>query len=838
LRGKLRSLVWLALLGWAQPLAGQLQPPSAGGIVELDRLLQRLAEPRRILMIGAHPDDEDTEILALAALGYGAEAAYLSLSRGEGGQNLIGPELGEALGLLRSQELLAARGVDGARQFFTRAYDFGFSRSLEEALRFWPLDSLLKDAVRVVRKFRPHVIVSVFTGTPRDGHGQHQAAGVVAQRVFDLAGDPAAFPELASEEGLTPFTPLRLYRSTRFDPQATTIELETGALERRTGRSFHQIAMASRSLHRSQDMGQLQRLGPRTARLQLMKDRSPSAGDGAPSPFAGIPAETSWITRLADSLRSVLNPARPELIAQPLADALARLEREPGAGDTRSRALLEQALAIASGLAIDARADDYELVPGERTAVSVEVFNAGPFPAVVEEVELAIPRGWRVEGPVDRRDSLPPGRLVEREFSLTVARDAPYTQPYFLVRPRVGEGGGMYDWSGAPPSVRGLPFDPPVAVALVKIRVLGAALRLEREVTYRANDQALGEVRQALRVVPPVEVRLQPSVLVWPSGGSRTRSFTVTVTSRLATAARGEVRLELGRWPAPAPQRFSLERAGESAALAFTVELPPNLSSGAVTARAVARLEDGRESSAAVALVDYPHVRPTPYVLPATAEIRVAPIALPAVSRVGYVRGASDLVPEALAQLGLPLEILGAEQLARSDLSVYDAIVIGARAYETDSALVRHNRRLLDYVRGGGLLLVQYQQYAFVTGNYAPYPLTINRPHDRVTDENAPVTILEPAHPAFTRPNRIGPEDWQGWPQERGLYFAGTWDQAYRPLIETADPGYPPLRGGLLLASYGRGTYVYTGLAFFRALPAGVPGAYRLFLNLLALGAR
>ncbi|GIW53393.1 MAG: hypothetical protein KatS3mg081_2748 [Gemmatimonadales bacterium] len=223
---------------------------------------------------------------------------------------------------------------------------------------------------------------------------------------------------------------------------------------------------------------------------------------------------------------------------------------------------------------------------------------------------------------------------------------------------------------------------------------------------------------------------------------------------------------------------------------------------------------------------------------PARAEIRVAPITLPAVSRVGYVRGASDRVPEALLQLGLPLEILSAAQLARSDLSVYDAIIIGARAYETDSALVRHNRRLLDYVRDGGLLLVQYQQYAFVAGNYAPYPLTINRPHDRVTDETAPVTILEPEHPAFTRPNRIGPADWEGWPQERGLYFAGTWDSAYRPLIETADPGYPPLRGGLLVASYGRGTYVYTGLAFFRALPAGVPGAYRLFLNLLALGSR
>lgn len=838
MRAKLPRLLWLVLLGWAHPLAGQLQPPSAGGVLELDRLLQRLAEPRRILVIGAHPDDEDTEVLALAALGYGAEAAYLSLSRGEGGQNLIGPELGEALGLLRSQELVAAREIDGAAQFFTRAYDFGFSRSLEETLRFWPLDTLLKDAVRVVRRFRPHVIVSVFTGTPRDGHGQHQAAGVVAQRVFDLAGDPGAFPELGAEEGLAPWAPLRLYRSTRFDPEATTIEVATGTLDPRTGRSFHQIAMASRSLHRSQDMGQLQRLGPRSARLQLMEDRSQASLEGSSGLFAGVPLESTWITRLADSLRGVLNPARPELIARSLAEALVRLEREPNSGDARARRILERALAIAAGLAMDARADDHELVAGQKTAVSVEVFNAGRYPVAVEGVEFAAPRGWRIEGGGGGRDSLAPGELESWEFSVTVARDAPYTQPYFLVKPRIGGGGGLYDWSEARPSVRGLPFDPPLLSATVKLRVLGAPVRLEREVTYRTNDQATGEARKALRVVPPVEVELEPSMLVWPSGSSRVRSFTVTLTSRLDAAARGEVRLESGGWPAPAPQRFDLQRAGESTTLRFTVELPGDLSRGEVTVRAVARLDDGRESDAAAFLVDYPHIRATPYVRRATAQIRVAPIALPTVSRVGYVRGASDLVPEALIRVGLPLEILTAEQLARADLSAYDAIVIGARAYETDSSLARHNRRLLDYVRDGGLLLVQYQQYPFVTGNYAPYPLTINRPHDRVTDETAPVTILEPEHPAFTEPNEIAPEDWEGWSQERGLYFAGTWDAAYRPLIETADPGYPPLRGGLLVASYGRGTYVYTGLAFFRALPAGVPGAYRLFLNLLALGSR
>lgn len=838
MRARPLDLIWVCLLVGAQASLAQLRPPYTGGVVELDRVLQQLAEPRRILVIGAHPDDEDTEILALAALGYGADAAYLSLTRGEGGQNLLGAELGEALGLLRSQELVAARSTDGANQFFTRAYDFGFSRSLEEALRFWPLDTLLKDAVRIVRRFRPHVIVSVFTGTSRDGHGQHQAAGVVAQRVFDLAGDPAAFPELATEEGLSPWVPLRLYRSTRFDPEATTVELATGALEWRTGRTFHQIAMASRSLHRSQDMGQLQRIGPRTARLQLIKDRSNAVADGSPSLFSGIPKEVSWVNRLADSLRSVLSPARPGELVRPLADGLLRWERESLSSDPRTRKLLERALAIAAGIAIDARADDFDLVPGQRVGVTIEVFNAGEWPVVLESAELVSPPGWRVEVSSGGLDTIGAGKQMTRDFRVMVPLDAPPTQPYFLRKPRTGEGQGLYDWSEAPPDVRGLPFDPPPLRAIVTLRVLGARVRVEREVTYRFNDQAAGEIRRGLRLVPPVEVSLGPSIVVWPSENAESRLFGVTLTSRLDTAVSGEARLELAPWPAPPPQRFRLDRPGQMVSLVFRVVPPRPVSRGRFTARAVARLSDGREIDFSVGMVDYPHIRPTPYVQPATGEIRVASIALPRLQRVGYLRGASDRVPEALSQLGLPLEMLTGDQLARRDLSGFDAIVVGARAYETDSALLRHNRYLLDYVSQGGLLLVQYQQYDFVSGGYAPYPITINRPHDRVTDETAPVKILIPEHPAFQRPNRIEPEDWEGWPQERGLYFAGTWDPAYQPLIETSDPGYPPLRGGLLVARYGRGFYIYTGLAFFRALPAGVPGAYRLFVNLLALGSR
>lgn len=819
-----------------RPAGAQLAPPATGGVVELDRLLQRLSEPRRVLVIGAHPDDEDTELLALAAQAYGARAAYLSLSRGEGGQNLIGEELGEALGLLRSRELLAARATDGAEQFFTRAYDFGFSKTLEETLRFWPADTLLKDAVRVVRRFRPHVIVSVFSGTPRDGHGQHQAAGLTAQRVFDAAGDSSKFPELAREEGLLPWQPLRLYQSTRFDTTGTTVRLQTGVLDPRTGRSYHQIAMASRSLHRSQDMGQLQRLGPAQARIGLIKDRVGTGNPASPGDlFAGIERRPSWLATLADSLRTSASPGRMADAARALATALARPGASPDAVDSITRSELERAVAVAAGIEIDALASAEELAAGDRVDLALLVYNGGGFPARVDSGAVAAPLGWRLEALEGAPATLAPGTLDTLRFRVTVPADARLSQPYFLERPRRGE---LYDWSAAPPAVRGRPFEPPLLTARAAVTVLGTSIMLAREVSYRMNDQAIGEIRRPLRVVPLVDVRLDPEVVVWPADEGSTRSFSVTLTSHARGAVSGDVRLVADGWPSPAPVAFTLERAGDSRAVTLDLARPQGATRAAVTVSAVARTSQPLEFREHTLTVEYPHVRPTPYVRDASATVRVEPVALPRMGRLGYVRGASDRVPEALQQIGLPVVLLSPQELAEGDLSRFDAIVVGSRAYETDSALVRHNQRLLAYAERGGLVIVQYQQYPFVQGRFAPYPLSIARPHDRVTDETAPVTLLVPAHPVFTTPNRITAGDWEGWPQERGLYFAHTWDAAYTPLLETNDPGEAPLQGGLLVARVGSGTYVYTGLAFFRALPAGVPGAYRLFLNLLSLGRR
>ena len=783
-----------------------------------------------MLVIAAHPDDEDTGLLTLAVRGYGADAAYLALSRGEGGQNLIGTELGVALGLVRTQELLAARAIDGARQYFTRAYDFGYTRDLAETERRWLPDSVLKDVVRVFRRFRPHVVVTVFSGTGRDGHGQHQMAGVMARRAFTAAGDSTAFRELATEESLPPWTPLKLYASRRFGPDAPTVSLPAAGLDPRIGRTLNQIAMESRSQHRSQDFGVLQQLGPADARLALEQSRVDAPADGGL--LDGVPAEASWLTALADSLRGVVGPATMGRAVPTLAGALARLHAEH-AGVAEER-MLSEALAIAAGVLLDARAERALLVAGESTAIEVEAFSAGDTPVRwTGTTIMPAAGGWTdTVSVVPTSPALAAGADLTARTTLRVPAGTVPTRPYFMARPLAD---ALYDWTGVSPAVRGLPDGPPVLTARFALEVAGVAVTLDREVTFRDRDQAIGEVRQPLRVVAPVEIALDPDTVVWSLRDTLPLALTVTLRHNAADTTRGEIRVAIDGWPTPPALPFTLTRRAETATFTVHVRRPPSATAGDVSARATAVTAHGTYAEGGTPIA-YPHIRPTVWVREAETRIRLADVRRPTVGPIGYVRGASDRVPEALRRAGVPVALLDAPALAGGDLDPYAVIVIGSRAYETDTALTSHTDRLLDWVRRGGHLVVLYQQYEFTRGGYAPYPLTINQPHDRITDETSPVTVLQPAHAAFRAPNVIGPADWDGWPQERGLYFAGTWDAAYEPLLEMQDPGRPPVRGALLVARHGQGTYVYTGLSFFRALPAGVPGAFRLFFNLLELG--
>ena len=844
----------------AAPARAQDGAAEYRGAAALGLQLRKLGTTKRVLMIGAHPDDEDTELLAAFALEEGADVAYLSLTRGEGGQNGIGPELGEGLGLLRTEELLAARRVDGARQFFTRAYDFGFSKSADEAFRRWPREQVLRDAVYVIRSYRPDIIITVFSGTPRDGHGHHQAAGMVAREAFQAAADPARFPGV-----LRPWATSRLYQSLRPDMTGATVHVATGTLDPLIGRSPFQQAMASRSRHRSQDMGMLEEPGPHS---RIMLRLFPEGTGPETSIWAGLdttvalpgPAESATARALAryqqqvQAVRARFNPLEPRASATGLLQALATLRtardslpRTNGVADlahdiSEEVTQVEAAAVAALGLVVDGVASDALLAPGQTVDVEVTLWNGGADSVHVRGLSPQMQdRGWSA-GPVgpapEMEAAVAPGGLLARQWKVQVPEGAALTEPYFLRQPRDGD---MYRWpEDARVPVMAQPFEPAPLAACGSARVQGMWLSFCTDVTFRDRDLRRGELRRPVMVVPTVSVLLNPPARVLSTAAPRPIPYTVRLSAQQPGGIAGAVRLEApAGWrvePASAPVRFG--RPGEVREVRFTVTPPARTPAGDHPVSAVFVAEDGRRFARGVQLIDYPHVRARPLYHDARSVVRAFDVRVPQGLRVAYIEGAGEEGPGFLENLGITPVLLGEADLGEGDLDRFDVIVVGSRAYEVRMDLAAHNRRLLDWVARGGTMIVQYNKYELVLNHFTPFPLTMAQPHGRVTDETAPVRMLDPSHPVFTTPNRIGEADWAGWVQERGLYFAQTWDPAYAPLLELGDPGETPLRGGLLVARHGQGTYVYTGLAFFRQFPAGVPGAYRLFANLLALGAK
>jgi LmbE family N-acetylglucosaminyl deacetylase len=837
------------LAGTAAPARAQDGAGGTGAVGEyrgaaaLGLSLRRLGTTRRVLMVGAHPDDEYTPLLAWLALEEGADVAYLSLTRGEGGQNGIGPELGEALGLLRTEELLAARRVDGARQFFTRAYDFGYSKNADEALRHWPREELLRDAVGVIRRYRPDIVIAVFSGTPRDGHGQHQVSGIIAREAFEAAGDPARFPEQIAA-GLAPHRPAKLYQSLWAGVEGSTLRVPVGDLDPLTGRSPFQLATASRSRHRSQDMGRAETPGPRWGYLRRI---SPAPAGEERSIWEGVDTTLgdgangygARVARLKETA-SVLNPSA---LVPALAEALGALRgarAETPAARFRAAAETadaEAALAQAAGVVLGAVADDARLVPGQELMLELSLWNGGDAPVSIASLAPVLPAGWTATAADSAAmpGQVAPGALVARRFRVRVPADAAPTEPYFLRQPRDGD---LYRWP-ADREAHGLPFEPAPVRAAARVRVAGAELPLEAEATFREVDPRQGELRRPVLVVPAVSVRVDPQTSVLATGRGEPLRYRVHLAAEAPGGIAGTLRVAVpAGWraePAALPVKLA---AGERREVEVVVRPPAGAAAGEHAVAAAFVADDGRRFERGVQLVDYPHVRARPLYHAAASRVRAFDVRVPAGLKVAYVTGAGEEGPGVLAQVGIVPDLLDEHALASADLSKYDVIVAGSRAYEVRPDLAAHNARLLEYVRGGGTLIVQYNKYELVQGHFTPYPLTMANPHDRVTDEAAPVKVLDPAHPVFNTPNRITEADFGGWIQERGLYFAHSWDAAYTPLLEMADPGEDPLRGGLLIARYGQGTYVYTGLAFFRQLPAGVPGAWRLFANLLALGAK
>ena len=856
--------VWM-VIPWTAPDA-QIRPIYDSGAAGLSHLLGRLQTTASVLHTGAHPDDEDSAFIARSARGDHARVGYLSLTRGEGGQNIIGPELFDALGIIRTEELLQARRLDGGEQFFTRAFDYGFSKTLTEARSKWNEREVLGDMVRVIRLFRPLVIHSRFAGNETDGHGQHQFAGYLTPLAFKAAADPSQYPEQIAE-GLRPWQPRKLYRAGgRGADNSVTMQVQTGILDPVIGRSYAAVAAEGRSQHKSQEMGGIEPLGPSASGLHLIESRVQTPGkedsvfDGLDTSIPGLAslmglpagtlaAELGAIDAAAREALREFRALEPERIVPVLAAGLraTRAARQAaqsvtGAGDARAdvdfvlarkEADFVEALAQAAGIIVDPLSDAETVVPGGSVDVNVRAFLEHPDLATIARVEVRGPAGWRIEPGKAVESTSGPRRETPTEldrYHVTLPADAALTEPYLLVQSRTGD---LYDWLGDAP--RGLPFQPPLLSASVTFNAAGTELTLSRPVRYRFADRVRGELRRDLNVVPELSVDFDSNLLVVPtSGAAPAQQLVVSTTSFVDRSLTGTLRLRLpaGWTSVPGSAPFAVESSGDSATATFHVTPPAQRAAGTVVIGAEATTS-GQVYATSLETVSYPHIQNHRLYSPAGARVEVIDLAVAPV-RVGYIMGSGDEVPDALRRMGVDVTLIDRERLATGDLSRFDTIVVGVRASEARPDFVANQARLRAYMERGGTLIVQYQQTDYVDRKLPPFPVE-SPGNSRVTDETAAVRILSPTHPVFTFPNRITAADFNGWVQERNLYSFGTFDPRYTPLLESADPGEAAQRGGEVIAQVGKGWYVYTSYSWFRQLRAGVPGAYRQFANLISL---
>jgi LmbE family N-acetylglucosaminyl deacetylase len=848
----------LGLVASTPAIAPAQSPASTDrGAVALGELLAGLGTSVRVLMIGAHPDDEDTQLVTFLARGRHVETAYLSLTRGDGGQNLIGNELGEGLGVIRTEELLAARRIDGALQYFTRAYAFGFSKSAVETYKHWPKDSILKDVVTVVRGFKPHIIVAVFSGTPRDGHGHHQVSGILAREAFDLAGDTVRFPTRGTN-GLGPWTVTHFYRGQRGNAATATYAMNVGEYSPLLGRSYAEIAGESRSQHKSQGFGQLQRKGVQMDYVRREASRLRSTATEQPL-FEGIdttftrfrgafapPGQArldSLLAAIAEA-RRVYNPFDPSATVAPLAAVIRHLNAlcpsrpacgVPGASSAvpsamdlaASAATLRQrtsdALTLAAGVALEASASREEWPSGAPVPVDVRMYNRGRVAVEVTGAQLGFPGGLVLTQ--ERTGRIQPDSAVTANADVP---SGPPMGPWWLVTPRAG------DYFATP--IDGLPEQAKARTGMVRVamRVADAAIEVSTPIVRRYADAVLGEVERPVVIVPAAAVTLDRTNELAARGAVYDRLVPVKVrSSRSDTAAiRVLLRLPSGLAADSASRTVRLPPGGAST-VTFRVRGQPTTGTQQIVAEAEVA---GTASRTGFDLIEYPHIRPQRMYRPSTIALRVADVTIPSGLRITYVPGVSDNVAPVLQQLGFTLSVVQPAALDTFDLSATDVVVVGPRAYDAHPELVTNNPKLLAWVQRGGTMVVQYGQFEMMNPGIMPFPVTINRQQDRVTEEDAPVRVLDAQSRLLSTPNRITPADFDGWVQERALYMPRTFADVYKPLLSMNDPGEPANDAAILVAPYGSGTYVYTTLSFFRQLPAGVPGATKLFVNLLAAG--
>lgn len=879
-------IISLCLFAFPFQTQAQVRPVYDYGAIGLGQLLKRLNNTKSVMHIGAHPDDEDSGLLAFLARGENARTAYLSLTRGEGGQNIIGTELSEALGVIRTEELLQARRLDGAEQYFTRAVDYGFSKTLAEAKEKWDEKVILCDAVRAIRTFRPLVVISRFSGTPADGHGQHQFAGYIAPLAVKAASDANQCKDAGE-----PWQVLKFYVGQGFrETKEPTLRVNTGQYDFLLGRSYFEIAMEGRSQHKTQEQGVLELKGERFSGLNLIEskvaktEKETSIFDGIDVSLAGI-AKTylkdeksideltknklAIIQKFAESAQKEYDPNNPQKIVRALLDATkaagdlfasymdvslalesspkdrARLQNEAEVFFVSTIKLGEfaKAIKLATGIRIDALTDRETVAPGENFLTSVKVFFPNAADIKVKSVHLSVLRAknefviTKTEEPKDANQN--PFRRetanASAYFDVKVPASEKPTEPYFLENERSGY---LYSFNSggfelAPNPI--LPFRQPFILAAVTLEINGEELIFNQPIEYRFADDIRGEIRRNLNIVPALSVSLDRKLLIVPqSEKAQVKRIVMSITNNSSKPISGNaglniVGLEKTDWKyATSSPTFYLKTKGEKTAVSFDVTIPAKTKAGEYNIYAQAMVGEGLAAQE-MNVIAYPHIQTHRYYTRAETKVVVTDLKTASV-KIGYIAGSGDRVIDAIQQMNFDVEMINENYLTNGDLSRFDTIVVGIRASQVRPDFIANHQRLLDYVKNGGTLLVQYQLPVYQ--NLLPFPAQMNA---RVADENAKVTILEPNSPIFNFPNKITDKDFENWVQERNLYALTNLDTNYKPLLESHDAGEAENQGGLVIAEIGKGKYVYCSYAFFRQLPAGNAGAYRLFANLLSL---
>ena len=792
---------------------------------EIGQRLKKLNVLGSVLYVAAHPDDENTRVIAYYANEKLMRTAYLSATRGDGGQNLIGPEIREELGLIRTQELLAARRTDGGRQFFSRANDFGYSKNPDETFNIWDREKVLADFVWAFRKFRPDVVITRFSDTGIS-HGHHTASAILAREAFKLSGDKNAFPEQLSY--VDTWQPKKIFWNTgwwwfRTGQMDTTnlVKIDVGGYNARLGESYTEIAAKSRSMHKSQGFGSS---GTRGNQIEYLLQWEGQSGedvlDGVDISWNRIPKseEVAFFINKAIELYDESDPGK---IVEPLMGARDALDEIDDAfwRDIKQREI-DELIVAASGLYLSLSSDQPNYTLKDSITISLEAINRSDVPIELEQIKF---KNW--VNPVSFKTELLNNKRFSSEMNYTIPAGEEYTHPYWL---RDQGSLGMYSVNDQ--LQRGKPENDPAITGFVTITLSGKSLTIEVPVIFRRTDPVDGEVSEPLTIEPPAMVNISGGVLVF--GDSSPKSVDVRVIAGKKNTS-GKVALNAPEGWAVTPDAFEFQLTQKREEQIFTFEIAPP--EGASEGKLSAFIEiKGKTYDKGLSVIDYKHI-PKQTLFP-EAKVKVVKLDLNKKgNRIGYIEGAGDAIPENLEQIGYTVSILAKDDVSADNLRKYDAVILGVRAFNTVGWLSYKNTELFEYVKNGGNLIIQYNtSHRLVTKEIAPYDLKLSR--DRVAVEQAPVEIIGSDHPVMNSPNQITNDDFNGWVQERGLYFPDEWADEFTPILKSNDPGESPKTGGMLVAKYGDGYYVYSGYSWFRELPAGVPGAYRIFVNMISLG--